>query len=330
VKDKLLWALFVAVSACAVAALVGYFLRPGGLPRVPEFDLIERSGKPVARRDLLGQVWVADFIFLNCPTACPRMNSAMFDLQKRLPEVRFISFTVDPERDTAARLDEFVRTNGLASDRWLWATGPTVDAMQKVAHGFLQPSGKEGNQIVHSERFVVVDRYGRIRAAVPILDPETFEKNPKALAAIEEGVRGILAERYLPVHLLPAVNCGLNATCTVLLLLGLGLIKAKRIGAHRACMLLALACSAVFLVGYLTAHHFLGSTPYKGSVRAVYFSILISHSILAAIIVPLAGITLFRALADQVDRHRAIARWTLPLWLYVSVTGVVIYFMLYG
>jgi putative membrane protein len=97
-------------------------------------------------------------------------------------------------------------------------------------------------------------------------------------------------------------------------------------------MLGALVVSTLFLASYLTAHYYLGSTKYtgEGPMRTVYFAILLSHTILAALIVPLAGVTVYRAFQGTFDRHKAVARWTLPLWLYVSVTGVVIYFMLYG
>ena len=102
-------------------------------------------------------------------------------------------------------------------------------------------------------------------------------------------------------------------------------------GLFLASMLVALVASTLFLVSYLTAHHFTGSTPYKGlgTLRTVYFAILISHTILAALIVPLAMVTVARAFREDFARHRAIASWTFPIWLYVSVTGVVIYFMLY-
>ena len=96
-------------------------------------------------------------------------------------------------------------------------------------------------------------------------------------------------------------------------------------------MLTALAASTLFLVSYLTLHHLMGSTPYRGqgTLRTVYFSILLSHTILAALIVPLAMVTVYRAFQEDFARHRRIASWTFPIWLYVSVTGVVIYFMLY-
>ena len=141
----------------------------------------------------------------------------------------------------------------------------------------------------------------------------------------------MLAEPAIPVTQLPAGNAGLNAASGAFLILGILFIKAKKPGAHKASMLTALVISTLFLVSYLTAHHFLGSTPYRGqgAMRAVYFSILITHTILAALIVPLAMVTVYRAFKGAFDRHKALARWTFPIWLYVSVTGVVIYFMLY-
>lgn len=130
---------------------------------------------------------------------------------------------------------------------------------------------------------------------------------------------------------LPAVNATLNATSALLLLNGYRLIRKKRITAHKRSMIAACCTSVLFLICYLTYHYFHGSTPFAGQgwVRPVYFTILISHTILAATIVPMALITLTRALKERFDAHGRIARWTLPLWLYVSVTGVVIYFMLY-
>ena len=130
---------------------------------------------------------------------------------------------------------------------------------------------------------------------------------------------------------LPAVNASLNALSTILLTAGWVCIRRRQIGRHRAFMLSALATSVLFLTSYLVYHAKVGSVPFpgQGAVRTVYFAILITHVILAATIVPLALITLSRALAGRFDRHRRIARWTLPIWLYVSVTGVVIYLMLY-
>jgi len=130
---------------------------------------------------------------------------------------------------------------------------------------------------------------------------------------------------------LPALNAGLNATSALLLLIGWRLIRAGRREAHRRVMLAAVVSSAAFLVSYLTYHAQVGSVRFQGRgwVRTAYFTILITHTVLAAAIVPLVLITLNHGLRERFDRHRRIARVTLPLWAYVSVTGVVIYWMLY-
>jgi uncharacterized membrane protein YozB (DUF420 family) len=129
----------------------------------------------------------------------------------------------------------------------------------------------------------------------------------------------------------PALNATLNGTSAVLLVTAHRMIKRGRMATHRAIMLTAVGTSTLFLISYLYYHAHVGSVRFQGHgwSRPVYFSILISHTILAATIVPLVVITLTWALRGRFDRHRAIARWTYPIWLYVSVTGVVIYVMLY-
>jgi uncharacterized membrane protein YozB (DUF420 family) len=129
----------------------------------------------------------------------------------------------------------------------------------------------------------------------------------------------------------PVIDATLNGSSAVLLVVGRSFIKRGRMAAHRALMIAALVCSSLFLISYLYYHAHVGSVRFQGPgwSRPVYFSILISHTVLAAAIVPLVAITLSRALRERFDRHRVIARWTFPLWLYVSVTGVVIYVMLY-
>ena len=129
----------------------------------------------------------------------------------------------------------------------------------------------------------------------------------------------------------PVINASLNGTSAVLLVTAHSMIKRGRLSMHRALMLTAIVTSTLFLISYLYYHFHVGSVhfPGQGWSRPVYFTILTSHTILAATIVPLVIITLSRAMRERFDRHRAIARWTYPLWLYVSVTGVVIYFMLY-
>ena len=130
---------------------------------------------------------------------------------------------------------------------------------------------------------------------------------------------------------LPAVNAALNGIAAVLLTIAFILIRNRRIEAHRRTMLAAFATSSLFLICYIVYHAQVGSVRFtrQGFVRPLYFGILITHVILAAAVLPLAIITLSRGLKARYDRHRAIARWTLPIWLYVSVTGVLVYVLLY-
>ena len=130
---------------------------------------------------------------------------------------------------------------------------------------------------------------------------------------------------------LPALNATLNATAAVCLTTGYVLIRRGKRLLHERCMLAALTASALFLTSYVVYHWNTGSRPFPGSgaVAAVYFTVLITHVFLAITILPLALITTARGLRSQYDRHVRIARWTLPIWLYVSVTGVIIYLMLY-
>ena len=135
----------------------------------------------------------------------------------------------------------------------------------------------------------------------------------------------------IPVTSLPHLNALLNSISAVLLLTGYRFIRRGNVAAHRRCMLAALASSGLFLVSYLVYHFSVGSVRFQGQgwIRTVYFTVLVSHTVLATAIAPLVVITVVRALRERFDRHRAIARWTLPLWLYVSATGVAVYWMLY-
>lgn len=133
------------------------------------------------------------------------------------------------------------------------------------------------------------------------------------------------------IPILATVNASLNALAAVFLGAGFYFIRRRQIGAHRICMLTAFGVSVVFLVCYLAYHYQVGDVRFQGHgpVRPVYFTILISHIILAVATVPLAFLTLARALRSRFDAHRRIARWTWPVWMYVSVTGVIVYLMVY-
>ena len=135
----------------------------------------------------------------------------------------------------------------------------------------------------------------------------------------------------MTLHDLPRLNAALNAASAVLLVLGFVCIRRRRIAAHRRCMIAAFVTSSAFLVSYLTYHVQVGSVrfPLSGAIRGIYLTILFTHTVLAATVPPLAIVTLRRGLRMDVARHKRLAHWTLPIWLYVSVTGVVIYWLLY-
>jgi uncharacterized membrane protein YozB (DUF420 family) len=130
---------------------------------------------------------------------------------------------------------------------------------------------------------------------------------------------------------LASVNAALNSLSAIFLVLGYSFIRRNQIGRHKVCMLAAFAASTLFLISYLIYHYHVGSVPFRGTgwIRPLYYALLLSHIVLAAAIVPMALVTLARALRGSFKQHRRIARWTLPLWLYVSVTGVIVYVMLY-
>jgi putative membrane protein len=135
----------------------------------------------------------------------------------------------------------------------------------------------------------------------------------------------------IPLTDLPALNATLNGLSFLILMVGFYFIKNKKITAHKTCMLTALGVSVLFLISYLIYHYSVGSVRYtkQGWIRPVYFTILLTHTVLAITLVPMVTITLVRGLKTRFDKHKRIARWTLPIWMYVSVTGVVIYLMLY-
>jgi putative membrane protein len=135
----------------------------------------------------------------------------------------------------------------------------------------------------------------------------------------------------LSLHQLPTLNAALNGTSALLLVFGYRFIRRREITAHRTCMIAACAVSALFLISYLAYHYQVGTVRFPGSgwLRGLYLTVLLSHTLLAALVPPLAIMTLWRAVAERFDKHRRLARWTLPIWLYVSITGVIVYWMLY-
>ncbi len=347
-KSYRLGTLIVATTVLVSAALcLGLgALGPASPPRAAEnvedvglalgdFRLTERSGRAVGDADLAGRVWVASFIFTNCPLSCPRITSVMKGLQAKLAgtRVQLVSISVDPDRDTPEVLADYARKFGADADRWWFLTGPKDDLVRLITDRFklglvvvTEDERRPGVEaIMHSDRLVLVDRGNRIAGFFDSNDPA---KIAALCAEAERRDRRVAAW----VRRLPLLNASLNATCTLLLLLGWWLIRMRNVRAHATTMVLAVVTSALFLGSYLFYHYQAGSTPFRGTgpIRFVYFTILLSHTLLATFgVVPLLVLTLTRAARWQFDRHARIAKVTLPVWLYVSITGVIVYLMLY-
>ena len=288
----------------------------------------------VTEADLAGDVWVSAFIFTRCPVSCPRISSVMKGLQEPLTRagVRLVSFSVDPEYDTPAVLSRYAQGLGADPDHWWFLTGQQDEIVALILNRFHLPVSKtEGvdasaadakvEAVRHSPRLVLVDRGNQVVGFFDSDDPDAVA-NLLAMAR-----RKASWARHLP-----AVNATLNGSCALLLMIGWSLILTGRVRGHAACMIAAVAVSGVFLACYLVYHFQVGSVAFRGlgSSRFVYFTILLSHTVLATLgVVPLVALTLTRAIRQQFGRHASIARVTFPIWLYVSITGVVIYWMLY-
>ena len=311
----------------------GQSLGGGSFP-LGSFRLVERSGRGVSEADFTKSVWIASFIFTRCPSSCPRISAVMKGLQAKLADggVRLASISVDPDRDTPEVLAEYARSFGANPDRWWFLTGPKADVhrliLDRFRLGVAETSEAEraagAEDVSHSERLALVDRGNKVVGVYSSSDPE-------ALTALVARAAKLDAERPW-VRSLPKVNATLNGTCAILLALGWVLIRSGRWKGHAACMATAVAVSALFLGSYLVYHYHAGSVAFRGvgPIRTAYFTILLSHTILATFgVVPLVGLTLVRAVRREYVRHASIAKITLPIWMYVSVTGVVIYWMLY-
>jgi protein SCO1 len=309
---------------------IGQDLGKEGYP-LGTYKLTERSGKTVTEADLANDVWVAAFIFTRCPVSCPKISSVMKGLQGPLGKagVRLVSLSVDPEFDTPAVLTKYASGLGADPDRWWFLTGnqdEIVDLILKRFHLPIEQSTRaeaaSGAEAVrHSPRLVLVDRGNKVSGFFDSDDPIALQQ------LLAKATRKASWARNLPV-----LNASLNGTCAVLLLIGWCLILLRRVKLHAAVMITAVGVSTIFLASYLLYHFLAGSIAFEGTggIRVVYRSILLSHTILATLgVVPLVSLTLIRAIQKDFTRHASLARVTFPIWLYVSITGVVIYWMLY-
>lgn len=304
-------------------------LYDGAIGPVGDFRFTNQHGRPVSLDDLKGKVWVASFFFSTCKE-CSKHQHNLTDLQHQLdgwPDVMIISFSIDPDKDTPAQLELFARNYHAAPNRWQFLTGPRDEMHTLIKTSFGQgvednPEKTQLAEYIHEFRYMVVDHRGKIRGYVDGRDPAEVER-------LGERVKKLVQAKYLP-----GINATLNGLAGIMLVLGYLAVRRRWIGVHQYCMRVALAFSAIFLGCYLYYHFLiLDGRPTlfsgEGWVRSLYFGILLSHTVLAVIVAPLAITTAAFGELGGISRHRRLARWTLPLWLYVSVTGVLVYWMLY-
>lgn len=297
---------------------------------LPSFTLTDQNGKPVSREDLIGRVCVVSFFFSCCNTICPTTQEAMAKLRDHFantPDVLLVSINVYPSVETTEVLKNYADGRKADPSRWLFLRGSEAEVSNLVKNGFGQvmeknPKAEPGREVTHSPFFMLVDSRGVIRGYVDGTDPKEVER-------LKDAVGRMVQAKYFPT-----VNAALNALCGVLLLAGFAFVKARWIIAHKAAMLAAVVVSAIFLGCYLY-YHFLvldgqpTRFPGEGVARTVYLAILLSHTLLAAAVAPLALRVTYLGLVNRIDKHRPLAKLTFPIWLYVSITGVIVYWMLY-
>ncbi len=317
---------------------------PSIFGEVAEFELIGLSGDPFTREDLLGQPTLLSTFFTRCAGPCPRLTAQMRRAQDELDGVpaRLVSISVDPGYDTPQILAEYARSFTADTERWSFLTGEE-DAIYSLMRNSLslgvdrlpEDDVQMGMQVTHATRFVVVDALGRIRG---YYDGETEEGR---LGAVER-VKSLSREAGLVPTPFPLINACLNSLAALLLLLGWIVIRRPEASSdeaarslHAKLMRAAFLVSAAFLGSYLWYHFVvvpeLGHLGFRGSgvARTAYFALLISHILLAVINLPLVLRVLWLAHKERWESHRKLARITWPIWMYVSVTGVIVYLLLY-
>lgn len=314
---------------------------------LPDFTLTERSGRTVRLDDLRGKVWVASFTFTRCAGACWQINETMSRLQREFAgenDFLLVSISVDPEHDTPEVQQRYAAAKGADAERWLFLTGTETEIHRLIRDGFRLtvrrtegPERKPGFEVDHTPKVALVDQHGHVRGFFDGRQTDDTGTAVDELPALKRQITDLL--RGDTAANIATFNAALNAGCVVLLLAGYFAIRARRETLHKACMLSAVGVSAVFLASYLYLHivikqgqptRFSERHPDAGAwLGQLYFAILGTHTVLAAIVTPLALSTAYLGLRDRRARHARLARWTFPIWLYVSLTGVVVYWMLY-
>jgi len=314
---------------------------------VGDFTLTERSGRSVCKSDLLGKVWIASFEFVRCTQGCPQISATMERLQeelRRFPDVCLVTFTVDPEHDRPEELRAYAQHYHADPERWLFLTGDEKTIYQLLEESFHLPAqkntgGDPGNAVLHSTKLVLVDRQGHIRGYFEGRpDPHSPDPETAHQYDLHQLKRAVAALERDP---LPDFHAMLNTLTFALLVLGYAAIRFGLVRLHLSCMLTSLVLSFIFLVSYVYDHTVIKhglTTSFALQTRhahppawvgVVYYLILWTHTPLAAGVVPLALYTAYLALRRRLARHQAVARWTLPIWLYAAGSGVAVYWMLY-
>jgi protein SCO1/2 len=352
---------FTTIFCLALLAAASVPARAAALPVLypaPAFSLTNQDGKTVTNNDLKGKTWIVDFIFTRCPGPCPIMTSKMVALSELVtnPDVRFVCISVDPTYDTPPVLKQYAQVRGATDPRFLFLTGDenVIFPLAKLGFKLVAEHGDPDAPIMHDERFLLVDAAGNVRGIYHSKEDGAMAKLAGDVSALAAGsattpaaddlgddagpfrlrvtTAPALTRRQVMIMQFPKLNASLNATAGIFLCFGMMMIKARKVRAHAVCMIAAVIASTAFLACYLTYHYLNGGKPTRfpeSPWKPVYLAILISHTILAVVILPLIVMTLTRAARRQWDRHRRIAAPTFWLWLYVSATGVIVYWMLY-
>jgi protein SCO1/2 len=302
--------------------------RPDIAIPIEDFELMDAEGVPFHPRDLRGKAWIAHFFFTTCKE-CTQTAPTMMALQKLVAgkkDYRLVSISLN--QDAAADLKSYRNDLGGDPKQWIFLTGPKEKVHAIVQTIFKQHAADSDNpspgaEVQHSFNVAVIDPQGVMVG---------FEngKAPDSAAKLYALARSTVHPKYL----LPAMNASLNGLAAILLILGYRAIKARQETLHKWSMTLALLVSAVFLASYLYFHFVVqDGQPARfsgqGFVRYLYFGILLTHTILAVIVAPLAIAVAVQGWRGRLASHVRLARWTWPMWLYVSITGIVVYWMLY-
>ncbi|MFO0917796.1 MAG: DUF420 domain-containing protein [Planctomycetaceae bacterium] len=316
---------------------------------VEDFSLTNCDGRTITKQDLRGKPWVIGFTFTHCLTTCPVITKSLRELQDRFKneDIQLVTLTVDPDRDTEEVLKNYAELNGADLSRWYFLRGDPVTTYGLIHRSFQMPAqmpdAVTGNyQVIHSNNLMLVDQQGVVQGKYLGTNPEDVAKLARDLRhLLHPPTPSVAASVEIPLDAwymkLPAINAGLNALAGVLLSVGYLLIKQRRVTAHRNVMLTAFLVSILFLACYLVYHDALRRDtglpgkpfPGVGASLVIYRVILVTHVILAAAVPFLASMTIYRGLKADWARHRKIAKITFPIWMYVSITGVIIYCMLY-